>query len=581
MGIFFTFEENKTSSICYCDEIKKPTTLKNIIYIVWILSFVNLWTIKTSKILYGVRVFLQKKLILLAATLLFYGCSPKISNHFEHNRYIRNYNIHLVNDSLQLYFKTPGDITYTTNREELKKIIRKVKFKPKDSILVYGKSTDPPYEYFVTVSEIHKQNNTNDLIIFDTIINKKTLQFLGNPLANNSKNALKIDLENIFKSLEVGKNYRKEISTVMDIVKKHQNSNKYFAILNEIIEFPTYDKQEEWTKLQMELTFASFLGNNDFYDKYLNQLESRFKPNDTIYKIIKENFSTDQKVIGTITNEAKNHQIVMINENHFYPNHRLLVSDLLVNLKEIGYKYLALEALDVKQDSLLNIENAYPTLKTGFYTSEQNYSNLIRKAKELGYEFVAYENFNKSKDREIGQAENIYDKTFKINPKSKVLVLAGIDHILEKRTKEGKKWMATIFKEKYNIDPLTISQTHLNSYRKIVDEEYSIFKSELFNNERLNSIDFLVLNNKKIVNSTTGYYYQNNSGTDVQVELFYGDEVLNNNDYLKNVPYFSTILKNGKKYYLPVDKKRGMCLYTFDKNGKRIDNQIIKSYNDE
>lgn len=521
----------------------------------------------------------MKKLTVIVVILFFWGCSPKISKYFEHNKYIRNYNIHIVNDSLQLYFKTPGDITYITDKVDLKRTIRKVKLKPKDSILVYGKSTDPPYEYFVTVSENHKQNNTKHSIIFDTIINKKTIQFIGNPLAKNSKNALKIDLENIFKSLEVDKNYRKEISTVMDIVKKHQNSNKYYAILNEISEFPTYDKQEEWTKLQMELTFASFLGNNDFYDKYLNQLESRFKPNDTISKIIKENHSNDQKVIETITNEAKNHKIVMINENHFYPNHRLLVSDLLVNLKEIGYNYLALEALYVKQDSLLNLKNTYPTLKTGFYTSEQNYSNLIRKAKELGFEFVAYENFDNGKDREIEQAENIYNKTFKINPKSKVLVLAGIDHILEKQTKEGKKWMATIFKEKYNIDPLTISQTHLNSYRKNVDEEYSIFKSELFNNERLNSIDFLVLNNKKIINSTTGYYYQNNSETDVQVELFYGDEVLNNNDYLKNVPYFSTILKSKKKYNLPLDKKRGMCLYTYDKNGKRIDNQIISPTN--
>ncbi len=521
----------------------------------------------------------MKKLTLFSILLLLIGCSPKISNNFEQNKYIKNYNIHIINDSLQLYFKTPGDIIYTTDKNELKKIIRKGKLKPKDSVLVYGKSNEPPYEYYVTVSENHKQNNIKHFVVFDTIINKKTIQFIGNPLSENSNSTLKIDLENIIKSLEVGKNYRKEISTVMDIVKKHQNSNKYFAILNEIIDFPTYDKQEEWTKLQMELTFASFLGNNDFYEKYLNQLESKFKSNDTISKIIKENSSTDQKVIETITNEAKSHKIVMINENHFYPNHRLFVSDLLLSLKEIGYNYLALEALDVKQDSLLNLVNAYPTLKTGFYTSEQNYSNLIRKAKELGFEFIAYENFDNSKDREIGQAENIYNKTFKIKPNSKVLVLAGIDHILEKQTREGKKWMATIFKEKYNIDPLTVSQTHLNSYRKSVDSDYSIFKSELFNNERLNSVDFLVLNNKKIVNLTTGYNYQNNSETDVQVELFYANEILDSFDHNKKAPYFSTILKTGKKYNLPIDKKRGMCLYTYDKNGKRIDNQIIAPAN--
>lgn len=92
--------------------------------------------------------------------------------------------------------------------------------------------------------------------------------------------------------------------------------------------------------------------------------------------------------------------------------------------------------------------------KSGFYTSEQNYSNIIRKAKELGYEFIAYENTDHTKNREIGQAENLYNKTFKIDPESKVLVLAGIDHILEKPTSRGKEWMATIFKNTYNIDHL-------------------------------------------------------------------------------------------------------------------------------
>lgn len=120
----------------------------------------------------------MKKLTFITTILLFYGCAPKISNNFEHNKYIKNYNIHIVNDSLQLYFKTPGDITYSTDKNELKKIIRKGKIKPKDSVLVYGKSFDPPYEYYVTVSEKHKQNNIKHLVILDTIINKKQSNLL-------------------------------------------------------------------------------------------------------------------------------------------------------------------------------------------------------------------------------------------------------------------------------------------------------------------------------------------------------------------------------------------------------------------
>lgn len=529
----------------------------------------------------------MNKLTLIPIILLLIGCSPKISEHFEQNKYIGNYSIHIVNDSLQLYFKSPADITYTTNKKELKKIIRKAKFKLKDSVLVYGKTDDPPYEYFVTVSENPKQNfkYPENLVLFDTLINNHLIQFIGNSLTSDSrkKRTLEIDLNNIYKSIEIGSAYRKEISTVMDIVKKHKNSNKYFAVLNELSEFPTYDRQEEWTKLQMELTYSSFLGENIFYKKYLNQLESRFKPNDTISKIIKNNSETDSKVIRTIIKEAEKHKIIMINENHFYPNHRLLVSDLLVKLKKIGYTYIALEALDINQDSLLNIENSYPTLETGFYTSEQNYSNLIRKAKNLGYEFVAYENTDNNKNRELGQAENLYNKTFKLDSESKVLVLAGIDHILEKPTKRGKEWMATIFKEKYNIDPLTISQTHLNSYRKQTKAIYSIVSSEFFNNERLGSIDYLVLNNQKenVTDYLSTFTYQNNSDSDVQIALFYGNEISDKYDYHKKVPYFSTILKSGKKYDLPIRKNEEIYLYIFDKNGNRIDKQIIMPANSD
>jgi len=156
-------------------------------------------------------------------------------------------------------------------------------------------------------------------------------------------------------------------------------------------------------------------------------------------------------------------------------------------------------------------------------------------------------------------------------------VLAGIDHILEKPTGRGKEWMATIFKNKYAIDPLTISQTHLNSYRKQSNARYNILKSDLFENERLQSLDYLILNNK-IDNSTDDIFtfsYKNQHKSDVQVTLFYENEIQHTYDYINKIPYFTTVLESGKKYDLPFNKKVKIYLYTFDKNGKRIDNQII------
>ncbi len=62
----------------------------------------------------------MKTQILSTLLLLFLcGCAPKISEHFEQNRYVRNYSLHIVNADLQLYFKSPADITYTTDKKEL------------------------------------------------------------------------------------------------------------------------------------------------------------------------------------------------------------------------------------------------------------------------------------------------------------------------------------------------------------------------------------------------------------------------------------------------------------------------------
>lgn len=63
----------------------------------------------------------MKKLLSILILLVFSACSYKISDHFNQTNYIKNFNIHVVNDSLQLYFKSPADITYTSDKKELKK----------------------------------------------------------------------------------------------------------------------------------------------------------------------------------------------------------------------------------------------------------------------------------------------------------------------------------------------------------------------------------------------------------------------------------------------------------------------------
>jgi hypothetical protein len=521
---------------------------------------------------------LKKIFYALILIVSFSGCSPKISQNFQNNRYINNYSLHIINDSLGIYFKTPADIDFVRSRKELKKIIQHSSIDFQNKILAYGRTNFPPYEFFVTIGNRNFSDDNKNLIVFDTVSRGKRIHFIGNPLNQSSANPLRNDLAATFNSLEIGEGYRKNITSVMEIVRKYNESNKFYYALDQIQQFPAYDKAEEWTKFQMEITYASFLGENLIYKELLDQYEANYTPQDSVKNKIGKAALFNTEAINSIIEEAGRHKVVMINENHFYPNHRLLLLEILPKLKEIGYNKLALEGLGDNQDSILNQEGGYPTLKTGFYTSEQNFSNLIREAKSLGYEFVAYDDIS-AKNREVSQAKNLFEKTLEKHPRDKVLVLAGIAHILEKPTKNGNSRMATVLKSQYKIDPLTISQTHLSYYRKYFDEDYILLSSNDLSDYRLRSVDYHLLNNKSLDFSLweSNFKYKNEHDFDVQVALFYASELLYKTDYHNKVPYFTTIVKKGETVNLPVKSGKEIYLYSYDKNGNRIDKTVLGS----
>src|SRR5699024_10944773 len=132
--------------------------------------------------------------------------------------------------------------------------------------------------------------------------------------------------------------------------------------------------------------------------------------------------------------------------------------------------------------------------ESGFYTKEPHFAQLIRKAQKMGFKFVSYENTDPDKKREYGQAYNLYQKTFAKDESAKVVVLAGLDHILEQQTEDNRKWLGFILNKKYGINPLTISQSHLNRYRKMANP-IALIQGRYFKQKPYRSVDWLLLNN--------------------------------------------------------------------------------------
>ncbi len=167
--------------------------------------------------------------------------------------------------------------------------------------------------------------------------------------------------------------------------------------------------------------------------------------------------------IQTVAELARGYSIVIVNEAHMNPSHRIAVGDIAAALKPLGFSYYAAETFDA--DALRSF-NGTPMIGHGAYVNEPMYGRLLRRLHRLDYEFVAYEaeipddfQGNRLEYREETQAENLIQRVLSKDPEAKVLVHVGWDHARETPSKFGISWFAARLKEKTGIDPLSVTQT--------------------------------------------------------------------------------------------------------------------------
>src|SRR5690606_23968695 len=173
-----------------------------------------------------------------------------------------------------------------------------------------------------------------------------------------------------------------------------------------------------------------------------------------------------------IIERSKNVRIIIINEAHHQPLHRVFTASLLQGLYESGFRYLGLEAL--AEDSLLNIRK-WPQISDGYYTSEPQFGNLIREASRVGFTLFGYESTEKGRERELGQARNIL-KILEGDPDAKILIHCGFGHVVEDGHPSWGKAMAGLVGELANIDPFTIDQVEFS------ERSHPDYESQFYNN---------------------------------------------------------------------------------------------------
>ncbi|WP_159477236.1 hypothetical protein [Dyadobacter sp. 3J3] len=181
--------------------------------------------------------------------------------------------------------------------------------------------------------------------------------------------------------------------------------------------------------------------------------------------------------VDYIIEQSKKEKIIIINEAHHQPAHRVFTESLLEGLYKNGYRYLGLETL--AEDSLLNIRK-WPLVNDGYYSREPQFGNMIRKALKIGFTLFCYEDLSDPEGREIGEAKNI-KKIIDKDERAKILIHCGFGHLLEDYNVEPLR-MAGALKKISGIDPFSIDQVdwteHSNSayearYYQFAQTQYS------------------------------------------------------------------------------------------------------------
>jgi hypothetical protein len=200
--------------------------------------------------------------------------------------------------------------------------------------------------------------------------------------------------------------------------------------------------------------YAPFVGQyQDALDDYASSRASRAPFDTAAFEHM-----ADEDAVDAVAELAAGRQAVFVNEAHYMARHRAFTANLLPKLRALGFSYLAVETLS-DADTAINTRG-YPIHASGFYSNEPAFGEMLRIALKLGFRLVAYEAPSPTADeREQGQARHLVERILRADPKARIVVHAGHDHINESGTLAGASPMAVRFRELTGIDPLTVDQT--------------------------------------------------------------------------------------------------------------------------
>ena len=488
----------------------------------------------TRLMIYGIISLLIQGLLI--------NCSK---NHYK-DTYIKNGFVY--NEKLNFKMKIYGDIKQikidTSKNIEIKK--------SRNKLIFYGTTyMEPFYDIIVCLQKCEIKNS---IAMSKKIGNTEFNLHLINKLDTND-NFILNDAKDLLSSIN---NIDRAIVSPFEVLNKNIESINYLKVLNELNEI----KENNFTKKQLLLTFNSFISNNEDYYKNLNEFEKplklkQFKVIDSLNKLNKI-ITGENEIQKELAKLIQNEKLIIINESHWKPNHRLFLNHLLPLLKSKGFNNIAFEGI---YDSLFN---AKINLKTGFYSKETQYQKLINEALKQDFNIIPYDFSSDNRELEpINKFKRILDN-------DKLIIFVGFDHVIE-NSKSNKKWLAENIKVLLNINPVTISQTTLFHDDIDIGLVYDNLLPEDFSSK--NIVDFHIINNLRFEIKGEKISIENNFSNDKELIFHFYEDPLNLNDPYK-IPTYSYVLKDvGGNFKLDLPKGK----YFYEIYNKNNDFIVLKN----
>jgi hypothetical protein len=241
------------------------------------------------------------------------------------------------------------------------------------------------------------------------------------------------------------------------VSKRAEDANSPQAMLRRVVMLELSSDRISWIERQELSTALAILGRQGEAREIL-RLPDALGEEPSIAPGTTE---PDPELVATpwraaIAKIATEQRLVLIMEAHTVTEHRAWIEQTLDSFRAAGFTRYFAETIAESGSTLKS--RGYPTFKTGFYTLDPRFGNLVRTALRLGFEVGGYDLADPDFDRREAYQAATLARRFFSRPDLRMVVHAGHGHIFKYDICHVGRYMAARLWEMTGVEPFTIWQ---------------------------------------------------------------------------------------------------------------------------